>query len=148
MATDANSNKSDDVRWIQRLSSYSRALGQLRSAAELASQRQLSDLEKQGLIQAFEFTHELAWNVMRDLLRAHGSTENIYGSKDATRAAFNVSLIEDGDAWLEMIACRNRTSPTYNEETANEIVNSILGTFVGLFGKFEARLTEMNRVDG
>lgn len=55
-----------DVRWQQRLNNYARALQQLSLAVNLAQTRPLSDLEKQGLIQAFEFTHELAWNVMKD----------------------------------------------------------------------------------
>ena len=57
---------SQDIRWQQRLANYAKALDSLTAAAELAAHRPLSDLEKQGLIHAFEFTHELAWNVMRD----------------------------------------------------------------------------------
>jgi hypothetical protein len=51
-----------ETRWRQRLANYSAALAQLQAAVQLSRQRALSDLEKQGLIQAFEFTHELAWN--------------------------------------------------------------------------------------
>ena len=55
-----------DIRWQQRFSNFRRAFASLAAAVGLARARPLSDLEKQGLIQAFEFTHELAWNVMRD----------------------------------------------------------------------------------
>ena len=55
-----------DIRWHQRLANYEKAFSRLAAAVELASQRPLSDLEKRGLIQTFEFTHELAWNVMKD----------------------------------------------------------------------------------
>ena len=55
-----------DIRWQQRLANYARALEQLGSAVATSKQRPLSELEKQGLIQVFEFTHELAWNVMKD----------------------------------------------------------------------------------
>lgn len=58
----------DDIRWQQRLASYQRALAQLEAAVTLSQSRPLSELEQQGLIQAFEFTHELAWNVMKDYL--------------------------------------------------------------------------------
>lgn len=74
-----------------------KALLQLQSAVELSAQRALSNLEKQGAIQAFEFTHELAWNVLKDFLQDQGN-QNVKGSKDATREAFKVALIADGEA--------------------------------------------------
>ncbi|MCL2042013.1 MAG: nucleotidyltransferase substrate binding protein [Bacteroidales bacterium] len=55
-----------DIRWKQRLENYKKALMQLRNAVALGQERPFSELEEQGLIQAFEFTHELAWNVMKD----------------------------------------------------------------------------------
>jgi nucleotidyltransferase substrate binding protein (TIGR01987 family) len=88
-------------------------------------QRGLSDLEKQGVIQAFEFTHELAWNVMKDYFSWQGNP-NITGSRDAIREAFNKGLITEGDGWMEMIKSRNQTSHTYNKLVANEIVEKIL----------------------
>ena len=76
-----------DVRWRQRLQSFRKAFSQLSDAAALAQERKLTDLERQGLIQAFEFTHELAWNTLNDFLESHGAL-NLYGSKDAKREAF------------------------------------------------------------
>ena len=67
-----------DIRWIQRLSNYAKALKRLKDAVELEKERPLSNLEKQGLIQAFEFTHELAWKTLKDLLEHRGNSE-IYG---------------------------------------------------------------------
>lgn len=127
-----------DIRWKQRLQSYERALGQLSAGAALAEERGLSDLERQGLIQAFEFTHELAWKLMRDFLVAHGAAAQVIGSRDATRAAFAAELIEDADAWMEMIADRNRTSHTYNEETATEIAGRILHRYLDRLRAFAA----------
>ena len=49
-----------DVRWQQRFSNFRRALAQLAEAVDLSRVRELSRLERQGVIQAFEFTHELA----------------------------------------------------------------------------------------
>ncbi|MDR2705587.1 MAG: nucleotidyltransferase substrate binding protein, partial [Planctomycetaceae bacterium] len=91
----------DDIRWKQRFSNFLKAFALLEEAVQLKSQRTLSDLEAQGLIQRFEFTHELAWNVLKDYLEYQGETF-ITGSRDATRNAFNVNLIEDGDTWMEM----------------------------------------------
>lgn len=62
-----------DIRWIQRFHNFKKALGQLAEAVELAGQRDLSKLEKQGVIQAFEFTHELAWNTLKDFLESRGA---------------------------------------------------------------------------
>lgn len=84
-----------DVRWQQRLNNYARALQQLSLAVNLAQTRPLSDLEKQGLIQAFEFTHELAWNVMKDYFFFQGNSA-ITGSRDATRESFDKGLIKEG----------------------------------------------------
>jgi len=103
-----------DIRWQQRFANYKKALVQLKNAVELSQQRALSPLEQQGIIQAFEFTHELAWNVLKDFLQDQGD-QSIKGSKDATRAAFKVGLINDGEQWMTMILSRNASSHTYNE---------------------------------
>jgi len=136
--------RDSDVRWRQRLQSFRRAFPQLTKAADLAQERELSSLEQQGLIQAFEFTHELAWNTMKDFLESRGTT-NLYGCKDATREAFAKGLVEDGDEWMAMIESRNRTSHTYNEETADEIADAILSNDVHTFGEFLRKFTDLER---
>lgn len=87
----------EDTRWKQRFQNYTKALQPLQRAVALSEQRALSELEQQGLIQGFEFTHELAWNVLKDYLQEKGISDLI-GSRDATRAAFKNGLIEDGVA--------------------------------------------------
>lgn len=62
-------NQEDDIRWIQRFSHFKKAFAQLDDAVKLATERPLSKLETQGLIQAFEFTHELAWKTLKDFWR-------------------------------------------------------------------------------
>ena len=125
-----------DIRWQQRLASYYNARQRLVSAVQLAAARPLSDLEKQGLIQAFEFVFELAWQVMKDYFLYQGNPE-ISGSRDAIRSAFKNGLITDGEGWMEMIKSRNQTSHTYNESVANEICEKILRSYHPLFEKFE-----------
>jgi nucleotidyltransferase substrate binding protein (TIGR01987 family) len=100
-----------DIRWQQRFTNYKKVLVQLQSAVELTAQRPLSDLEKQGMIQVFEFTHELAWNLLKDYLQDQGY-QNIKGSKDATRQAFKVELITNGEQWMAMIQSRNKSLHT------------------------------------
>ena len=121
-----------DIRWQQRLTHFGKAFAQLNEAVELARQRPLSRLEKQGAIQVFEFTHELAWNVLKDYLQDQGY-QDIKGSKDATRAAFKVGLIEDGERWMAMIQSRNLSSHTYDEQTAELLVAAIFNDYAPLF---------------
>ncbi|MEY4752404.1 MAG: hypothetical protein RJA44_79 [Pseudomonadota bacterium] len=128
-----------DIRWQQRLDNYVRALAQLQAAVALSQQRPLSELEQQGLIQAFEFTHELAWNVMKDYFVYQGQS-GINGSRDATRAAFAVALIEDGEGWMEMITSRNQSSHTYNRATADALAQRITQRYAGLFQQFAATM--------
>lgn len=132
-------SRTPDIRWHQRLANYEKAFARLAAAVELASQRPLTDLEKQGLIQSFEFTHELAWNVMKDYFAWQG-TVDITGSRDATRESFSKGLVADGEGWMEMIRSRNQTSHTYNEDVANEIAARITGLYAPLFRAFLLRM--------
>ena len=128
-----------DIRWEQRFSNYQKALRQLQEAVQLSQERELSVLEKQGLIQAFEYTHELAWNSLKDFLEYQGQ-QDIYGSRDATRKAFQLGLLEDGEAWMDMIKSRNQTSHTYNEKTAEAISTAVTQTYYPLFKQLETKL--------
>jgi nucleotidyltransferase substrate binding protein (TIGR01987 family) len=129
-----------DIRWKQRFQNYTKALVRLGKAVELAGERDLSDLEEQGLIQAFEFTHELAWNTLKDFLIHQGVDPSIVGSRDATRLAFENQLIQNGEAWMEMIKSRNQTSHTYNEDTAREIATLIRESYYPEFEQLKTRL--------
>ncbi len=131
-----------DIRWHQRLENFSKALLQLESAVMLSKQRKLSALEEQGLIQAFEFTHELAWNTLRDYFYYQGNNE-ITGSRDATREAFKMGLMKDGEAWMEMIKSRNQSSHTYNQEVADDISKKIITSYSGLFKDFESKMNSL-----
>ena len=128
-----------DIRWIQRFDNYGRALQTLRNAAELAAQRPLSELEQQGLIQGFEFTHELAWNLLKDFLEAQGIA-GLIGSRDAIRTAFKNGLLEDGETWMEMIKARNLSSHTYQQDLAQRIATDILTRFYPAFVALELKM--------
>lgn len=109
---------------------------------ELSKHRELADLEQQGLIQAFEVTHELAWNTLKDFLQHRGQVE-LYGSRDTTRKAFELDLITDGDNWMQMIQSRNRSSHTYNKKIASEIIDAIITDYHQLFLALAAKLKSM-----
>ncbi|MBS3966994.1 MAG: nucleotidyltransferase substrate binding protein [Truepera sp.] len=127
----------EEIRWV-----FTKALSRLREAVELAHRRPLTDLEEQGLIQAFEFTHELAWNTVKDFLASRG-VSGLYGSKDTTREAFRQGLIANGEAWMEMIRSRNLTSHTYNEEVAKAIAGAISNDYFVEFERLLEVLTDL-----
>ncbi len=116
-----------DVRWLQRLDNYGRALGALQRAVDTAHQRPLSELEEQGLIQAFEFTHELSWLLLKDFLADQG-VSGVSDSRDAVREAVVRELLSPGSeaTWMAMIRSRNLTSHTYNPALAQEIAGLIV----------------------
>jgi nucleotidyltransferase substrate binding protein (TIGR01987 family) len=106
---------------------------------QLTASRELSELEEQGLIPSFEFTHELAWNVMKDWFDYQG-TSGLSGSREVTREAFARGLIADGEVWMEMFRSRNLSSHTYNLETARQIAGAILKRYIDPFEHFLAHM--------
>jgi nucleotidyltransferase substrate binding protein (TIGR01987 family) len=129
-----------DIRWIQRFDNFCKALAQMTKFME---KDELNELEEQGLIQTFEYNHELAWKTLKDFLQAKG-LNNLYGSKDVSREAFKLGLLgdneRDGMLWLDMIEKRNLTSHTYNEDTAKEIVQAIKNDYFQSFVALRERL--------
>jgi len=128
-----------DIRWQQRFGNFRQALACLKEAVELSQQRSLSDLERQGLIKAFEFTHELSWKTLRDFLVSRGVSD-LFGCRDTTREAFAQGLISDGETWMEMIRHRNLSAHTYDEATVLEIVAAVVTSYLGAFEELESRL--------
>ena len=132
-------DKDHDIRWKQRFANYRRALSQLK---KFIDQGELSELEEQGLVKAFEYTYELAWTTLKDFLEYRGQTD-IFGSRDAIRKAFQLNLIDDGDNWMDMLTSRNKTSHTYNRETAEEICRAVKDVYFSLFKTLESRLNTL-----
>ncbi len=133
---------SEDIRWKQRFQNFNKAFALLEEAVEINNRQGLSDLEEQGLIQRFEFTHELAWNVFKDYFDYQGNAQ-ITGSRDATREAFNKGLIQDGEGWMEMIKSRNQSSHTYNDEVAADLKNKITKKYHNLFRDFKNKMAQL-----
>ena len=132
-----------DIRWLQRFDNFQRALLVLERGVELAQSRALSELEQQGLIQGFEFTHELAWNLLKDFLQ-HQGIEGLIGSRDATRVAFQNGLIADGETWMAMIRARNQSSHTYNLEQAQAIAHDVVHRYSPAFRQLRERFTTLS----
>ena len=129
-----------DIRWSQRFENYCKALGHLREAITEISNP--SDLEKEGTIKRFEFTHELAWKVMRDYLEYEGITD-IIGSRSAIRQAFNKGLITNGQVWMDMIESRNRTVHTYQDGVLQREYALIVDRYFPLMEEFQEKMKEL-----
>lgn len=141
----------EDIRWEQRFSNYLKALEKLKQSIDYIlhdfearkhvvpnaeKEVVLNEMLKEGLIQRFEYTHELAWNVMKDYAEYQGNS-NVGGSRDASREAFQLQLISNGHLWMDMISSRNKTSHTYNEATANAIYEKIVNEYYPAFLEFK-----------
>ncbi len=130
-----------DIRWIQRFENFTKAVKQLTRFIEKGD---LNEMEEQGLIQSFEYTYELAWNLLKDFFEDQGES-NVMGSRDAFRLAFKRGLIDEGEVWMDMIKSRALTSHTYNEETAHEVIHSIRSAFFGEYVKLQARFETLTQ---
>lgn len=131
-----------DIRWLQRYDSFKKALSRLTSVTESdRTASDLTDLEKGGLIQWFEFTCELAWKVMQDLLVSKGY-EFVKGPNGTLQMALQDGLIEDQDGWRAMAKARTLSSHTYDEDEADGIVESIYAEYSDLLTQLADRLAK------
>lgn len=127
-----------DLRWIQRFNNYKKAFAQLERIVKMS---ELNDIEQQGLIKAFEYTYELSWKVLQDLLKERGYT-GAPGPRPVIEQSFQDGYISQGVKWLEMLKDRNLTTHTYDEETAKDVVKEIRVTFYPLFLELKERLEQ------
>lgn len=134
----------EDVRWKQRFQNFTKAFNDLSADVSLSEVRELSRLEEKGLIQSFEMTHELAWNVLKDYLEEVAGTTGLLGSKDTTREAFKRGLIDEGEVWMDMLKSRNLTSNVYDEATARKIAHEIRGRFHACFAAMYSRFLRLS----
>ena len=130
-----------EKRWIQRLHNYAKAYAVLERTYSIQGERELTKAEGMGLIQSFEFTYELAWNLMKDFLRDKGIID-IVGSKDAIRAAFKNDIIDNGEIWMDMIERRNETAHTYEEDVAIRVINDVSNLYIQEMKKFLEKMTK------
>ena len=143
-----------DIRWQQRFSNFKKAFEKFKQSVEFIQSIELTvqshrdqteriqdELIKEGLIQRFEYTHELAWKVMKDYALFQG-IQDVGGSRDAIREAFQLNLIDNGEIWMDMLSSRNKTSHTYNETTVNDIYQKIIRDYYPLFLSFNNKMQE------
>jgi nucleotidyltransferase substrate binding protein (TIGR01987 family) len=121
-------NVNPDIRWKQRFENYEMALGLLREA--LADVGSLSNLEKEGAVQRFEFTFELAWKTLKDYLVHDGVVLDQITPRSVIKQAFAAKIIGDGQVWIDMLDCRNLMSHTYDEAVFDVAVRDMAGRYL------------------
>lgn len=131
-------------RWQYRFDNYSRAFSLLREAVELQQKRPLSDLEKEGVIQRFEYTWELAWKTIKDYLENEGIVLEKITPKAVIVAALEARIIIGKEDWMRALDDRNRMSHVYSRIVFARIVNNIEQGYLSLFDQlYEKLLTEV-----
>lgn len=141
-----------DIRWRQRFQNFQNALRRLNEAGEIVNRASGSpipaesvQLLKEGLLQRFEFTQELAWKVMKDYMEYQG-IPGLMGSRDTFRNALKLGIIND-ERWLNSITDRNITSHAYDESEAGIIYDNVRDVYLPLFKEFESKMIEISNGD-
>ena len=133
-----------DIRWKQRFQNFDKALGLLQSALQ-GDWRSLSDLEKEGVIQRFEFTLELGWKTLKDYLEFQGVALNPVTPRSVIKQGFSSGILPEGQPWIDMLDLRNLLSHTYNEQILHGAVEKIAAQHLGALGQLHEYLGERSR---
>ena len=137
--------ESQDIRWIQRYANFHKACGRLLAVTEADRYiDEMSELELEGLVQRFEYTFELAWKVLQDLLIYKGY-EFMLGPNGTMKMAFDDGLITDHDAWRKMSKSRNTLSHVYDESEVMPIIRLIYSDYAPLLKKLDEDLCKFSQ---
>jgi len=127
----------EDIRWKQRFENYKKALKSLKKSG--VESNPTTDLEQEGLVQRFEFTWELAWQTLQDVLVKRG-IYTVKGSNPVVQEAGNLQIISNLKEWDKMRRDRNRASHTYDSVMLSELVKNIKSVYLSLFLELEKTL--------
>ena len=130
-----------ETRWKYRFTNFSRAFALLRDALEPGVE-ELNQLEREGVIQRFEYTFELAWNTLKDRLEYDGIVFNTVTPRSVIRQAFQSGIIGDGETWLDMLTDRNLSSHTYDAARIEAVLKNIHDRYLALLNGLYLRLME------
>jgi len=132
----------DDIRWKQRFENFEKAYKTFLEALNAYRTDENSIVFKMAIIQAFEFTYELSWNLMKDYLVEQGVSILEKTPRGTVKEAYAAGIIEDGQIWMDLIDTRNILSHAYSEEKANNAVIKITTIYVEEFSKLLIFLKE------
>ena len=135
-------------RWRYRFANYRRALALLREAIDTRRESGLNQLETEGTIQRFEFTMELAWNVMKDFLEHDGVVFDQVTPRAVFRKAYEAKLTEHGEVWMDALDARNKMSHTYDALALEQVVEDIDNRYLAALEELRRFLTAKEAGDG
>ena len=114
--TQSPSPEQSEIRWKQRFDNLNRALAQLQSALEAHQAMPENELIVIALIKAYEFSFELSWKTLKDLLAWNGVDARL--PREVLKQAFATGLIDEGQTWIDMLEQRNLMAHTYDQARA------------------------------
>lgn len=134
-------SNTDPIRWKQRLQQFAKAEKRLTDALS-DGYEVLNRLEQEGVIQRFEYTFELAWKTLKDLLFYEGYDEK--SPRAVIRQAFEVEYLseDDTETALDALEKRNLLTHTYEEETMIEALELIESHFQPMLSRLLKTLEE------
>jgi len=135
-------SEGDKPRWRYRFDNYARAFVLLREAIEALGERELSQLEREGIIQRFEYTWELSWKTLKDYLDFEGIVIESVTPRSVIKAAHVAGIITDGDDWMQALDARNKMSHTYNFKVFEQVIADIRATYLDLLDQLYDLLLE------
>lgn len=117
-----------DIRWRQRFLNFTKSMRFLENALQIPDP---DIVQKAGIIQFFEMSFELAWNMVKDYLEEQGFVD-IKSPRGTLKKAFEIGIIENGHDWMGLLLDRNLTAHTYDEEKATEVEQLIRNKYFPL----------------
>lgn len=133
-----------EIRWVQRFENFEKALINFKDTIACIEQEGINKIYTMALIQAFEIVFELSWKTLKDYLEYNGLKTDT--PRETIKEAFQKNIINNGQSWIEMMEARNKTSHTYREEYARELVSEILDNYVSLLDELFIYLK--GKIDG
>ena len=127
-------------RWQYRFDNYKRAFCLLREAIAWYRERELSDLEKEGVIQRFEYTWELAWKTLKDYLENEGIVLDKITPKAVIVASVEANIIQQHETWMKALDDRNKMSHIYSTIVFNQVIKHIAESYLSLFDQLYEKL--------
>lgn len=131
------------TRWLQRYENFNKAFIQLESV--VLTNRPLSDLEKEGMIQRFEYTFELAWKTLKDYLDSQEVTASF--PREVIKQSFHHELIDNGEVWMDMLEQRNLLAHTYNEKNFLLAIDLIKNHYFSEINKLHQLLSSKQNIE-
>ena len=133
--------ENQDIRWKQRFQNFSRAFMLLREAIEMDYEK-MDTMQKEAFVQRFEFTFELAWKTLKDVMEADGILFEKISPRYVIRDAFQYKYIDNPELWMKMVDDRNLMSHTYNFSTIELVLNEVRAKYYDELDKFYMSLLE------